>query len=355
MATAIVNHPTEDMASVINSVESRYLRTMTDDEIRRGIIDSGDRFKHCLPGQTVSDAGATDLKLALVEAGAMFNVELCDLKTDGAFEIPLEINKATVAVYNTGKREAIRAVGSEYPVIQTLDQLQALNILVEQGDLRIASVQKLRKGGAIKVTAVMGVSSFKSHDGAPNTLGHFATFTINHEGRGHNIAEIFTVRLECFNGMTTRQSVQKHKIRHSKDAAGKIEEMTAEIIEYLIQDVEDEANLLSSLVDRAMTRQEYTGFVDELLGTLPEDASDLKQNNRASMVDELLAGWDSGNQGAGETRWGAFNSVTGLQGQRIRSAENDEAAAAFVNGAINGAAQTLAADALELLLVPESA
>ncbi len=341
----------------INTVNSQFLRNMTDDQIRAACrSEAGQKLiDRAFPGTRVTSHD--DLPSALDSVGANFGVELRPVYTanhvDG-FEnsgamYTRDPDFEHTARTDTDARLGIVGKGS-YGVVQTLEALRPLDILARRGDVEIVNVELIGGGARIRVTALLGMTSFASIGGAPNTLCNFAVFETSHDGNSSASAVVYTLRVECFNGMTSRDLVTKHTLRHTSKAADRMEAYTETILRELIGDVQAEAAVFADLAQRAMVRPQFEAFAVDLLGgELADDASKAMVTRRENNIEELLGYFEGGNQGAGATAWGAYNTVTRwIEAKREGLTDASKAAKKFGSN-LEGAGQKLIAKALRKL------
>ena len=290
------------------------------------------------------------------EAGANFTVEKHPLlivnHVDGVKNPDAAISECAshVATVRTDTMTQLGVVGKDYGVVQTATGMEALDILAKRGDVDIVSVENVNGGARVRVTALIGVTTFLSANGAPNTLGNFAVFEASHDGTACFTASVYTLRLECFNGMTSRQVVKVHKLRHTSKVSDRVEATTLSILSVLIGDVAAENEIFKRLTTRPMTTREFGEFTTELLGgEIAEDASDAKKTRRENTVKELTEYFLGGNQGAGPTAWGAYNSVTRWVEAKREGIEDAKKAAAKFTSNLEGDGQKKVARARKLL------
>ncbi len=333
--------------SEINSVGSSFLARMTDAEIRAKVETHGAKLiKRVFPGQHVE---ANNLPDALIEAGASFEVRKDPLmvvhSADAAGEV--ETHKATVRVDTNA---VLGVVGADYGVVQTLDAFRAVGILAERGDIALQNVEVIGGGARVRVTGLLGVTSLLSADGAPNTLCHYGMFSASHDGNSSVTSWLYTLRVECFNGMTSRKLIGAHTLRHTSLVGKRVEEYATTVLADLLGDVEAERAVFSQLINRRLGTGEFGAFAVTLLGgPLADDASQSMRTRRDNAVEELIGYFVGGNQGAGPTAWGAYNSVTRwIEGKREGIADAAKAAKKFASNT-DGNGNATIARALRLL------
>ena len=339
-----------------NSVpSSSYLRGYTDDQIRAKIVEVGDALiQRAFPGFRVK---ASNLAEALRQTNADFHVAkmqtlfVCDEKR-GLDNPDAEIKTVSnfVTTVRTDTMQQLGVVGSEYGVVQTAHAMQAVDILAKRGDVKIVNVETVDNGARVRVTVLLGTTTLQSAEGAPNTLCHFGVFEATHDGSACTTAALYTLRVQCFNGMTSRTLTKVHKLRHTSLAADRVDAMTEDILTELIGDIETEKIAFQRMIDTPMSSDQFSGFATELLGgELDPNAGEAKKTRRANAVAELTEYFEGGNQGAGPTAWGAYNSVTRwIEAKREGIADAKKAAGKFASQ-LNGANQSKISKALKLL------
>lgn len=341
--------------SVTNTVSSMWLKNMTDDEIRSGIASQKDAIiQRHFPGTSVQGDAVRNLNEALQAAGADFTVGKRPIFTDlqvaadgGTVAREIVTHKAT---FNERTGDTLGVVGANYGVVQFSEAFAAIDILAARGDLQIKAVEKIDHGSRVRVTALLGETVLPSVNGAANTLGHFAVFEASHDMACSVTASVYTLRLECFNGMTSREVVQTHKVRHTSKASDRMAEYTRTLLGELIGDAEAEVELFTRLTQKRLTARDFADFATEWLGgDLEEEASNRKTSRRERDIEELLGYWAAGNEGAGQTAWGAYQSVTRyIEAKRERMEDSTKAAKRFGSN-VSGAGQKKVAKALRLL------
>ena len=336
-----------------NTVNSRWLSNMTDDEIREAA--QSERFQYMLrnriPGShSTTEESAYSVPDALREGGADWEVEKHPLlvvnSTKGIEDPAAQIQPVTqaVATVRTDQMRTLGIVGPDYGVVQTRESLAALEILAERKDLRITGVQCVDHGVKVRVAALLGASLFRSFDGAPNTIGHYALFTVDHTGRAHNTASVYSVRMECLNGMTSEHTLSAVRLRHTSRVGDRLDAYTHEILTTLLGQAEAETVVFSRMVRERMNRPQFETFATEWLGgELDDEASKAAQTRRQNDLDELCGYFEGGNQGAGATAWGAFNSVTRfIEARRERLGDAQKMAKRFESQLTGDASKKLA-------------
>jgi hypothetical protein len=350
-----------------NSVSSHWLSGMSDDEIRSKCAEVADKIvDRVFPGKTVH---ADSLAEALAEAKAAFTVEKhpvllvhstagaeSDTPATTAMKSDPEVRCGEfprhVATVRTDTMAPLGMVGKDYSVVQTADAMKAVAILAERGDVEIRNVELIDGGGRVRVTALLGTTEFPSLSGEPNTLGHFGVFEATHNMSAAASSSVYTLRLECFNGMTSKSLVKTHKLRHTSRAGERVDAFAQETLRDLLGDVEAEKAFFLSLVNRPMSLGDFEDFVTDLLvdGKVPDAEKEKSRRTRfENNKRELIEYFVGGNQGAGPTAWGGYNSVTRwIEGKREGIEDAAKAAAKFDSNS-NGEENKKIQKAVELL------
>ncbi len=336
--------------TVQNSVSSVFLKGMTDEQIREKIdARRGDLLARAIkrmPGVKPHEDGFGNVAEAL-EAGRLnFTVKTEKIKGEhSGIDCPNHVRQ-----YRDDTLGTLGVTGKTYGVLQYPDAFESLDILVRRGDAAIVNVQSIDDGARARVVALIGVSEFGSQNGAPNTLGHFAIFEASHDMSISVVATLYTMRLECFNGMTSREQTGIWKQKHTKRSGDRLEKLTREVLSHLIGQAEAESEMFANLARKSMNQHEFADFAVELLGgPLEEDASKSKVTRRENDLEELFGYFVGGNQGAGATAWGAYNSVTRWIEAKREGIEDAARNARKFSSNLQGSGQRKVAQALRLL------
>lgn len=333
-----------------------FLKNVDGGELQAKIaaLRNSEQFmRKLLPGTVVKAKSVAD---ALKQANCDFKVAkwptfYADPATlndpNGAIFTPTEVEVATVRL-DSGKR--LGTVGVNYGLVQTEDSLLSLQVLVEQGAVDLRTVQAVDDGARIRIGAILGATEFPSLNGDVNTICHIGMFEASHDGRTCNSGAIYNARLECLNGMTSRSVVKVRTLKHTSRADTRLEAFSLDILSGLIGDAEAEMGIFKAMAVKPMARKEFLDFATDLVGgaTSDEDTK-TKQTRRQNQIDELLGYFDGGNQGAGQTAWGAYNSVTRwLEAKREAMSDGIKAAKRFESN-ISGDGQSKIQKALKAL------
>lgn len=296
-----------------NSVESTWLAHLTDSEIKRRIEDNFDRLANAarvFPGTDVK--GAQSLAEALQIGGADFDVikrpVMAVISEDEA--VPMPGAFATLRA-DTMTPLGKRVVGEGYQVVQTVSAFAAADVLIRDGAFHPCSVQIA--DARIRLNGFIGADAIHTLQGGADLIAHFASFGTAHDGTANIEASLSTLRLACFNGMTTRDLVASVKIRHTRNAEERIAEAASAIFK-LRESAVTETLLLQRLAREPMSGTDFRVFAHELLdsvrGTLHGSDTERKKDKRDAEVAELLDLFNHGQGNHGISAYDGFNSVT---------------------------------------------
>lgn len=373
---------------------SSFLAHLTDDQIREGVRAHRERLmvnaRRLMPGaRAVDAANKRNVAGALADCNALFEVakmpiavprssddlrQILQRVEDLQDSIRLQNQESAascvddllgldttisgvpdkVATVRLDTGRPLNVVGNGYGVVQTMPALASLDALCQRGDAELLSVEQRSGGGDIRVTALVGVTEFTQADGAPNTLAHLVMFEVNHTGERVNSFMLETIRVECFNGMTSRTVAKKHTLRHTSRVGERVEDFGREILAAIIGDVEAEREMFLAFSQRRMTPAAFTSFATEWLGGDPRELEEEKQTPAKltrfdNAMKELEGLFADGNQGAGATAYGAYNSVTRfLEGKKERLDDWKKAARKFQSN-LDGEGQRKRQRAVRLL------
>lgn len=299
-----------------NSIASAYLARLTDDEIRSGIEEQRDRLMasaSCFPGTDVK--GARSLSDALAIGGADFGV----VKRPVMVVIDSEQAVAMPGAFATLRDDEMtplgkRVVGDGYQVVQTAQAFAAADVLIRDGAFEPCSVQV--SGARIRLNGFIGADAVHTLQGGADLIAHYASFSTSHDGTAQIEASLSTLRLVCFNGMTSRTDVASVKIRHTRNAEEKIAEAASAIFKLREQAVA-ETLVFQRLAREPMSGVDFVGFAHELLdsvrGKLDDErdgCTSRKRDKRDREIEELLGLFQHGQGNHGVSAWDGYNSVT---------------------------------------------
>jgi hypothetical protein len=265
-------------------------------------------IRRAIPGRPVNASSVED---ALNQAGANFTVAkrpmMAVLDADHAVEVP-----GKVALCRMDSGQPLGIATPAYGVVQLADVFAPAQVLVERGEMELTSLQVVNGGSKVRLGGLLGVSVIERLGGseAPDALAHFASFEADFSGAARNQARLFTLRLVCFNGATTKDSSGLVSIRHSLNAENRTREAYATLLN-LSQAALREAGDFQRMASVPMGRNEYLRFAQRLLAEVRGEADTAdKVTRREREIVELCELFVNGAGNTGSTLWDGYNSVT---------------------------------------------
>ncbi len=309
-------HPDLTAPAVTNSVpEQTWLRDLTDDQIRQGIVELSDSQRdemigHHFPAGNIR-AGSVDE--ALRAAGADFEVAKVDLQPVIPGRPDMKLCQKSVGLYRTDTWKELGGCTKSYGVIQNHEAFAGAAALVKAGDAQISNVEVIDGGAKVRLACYMGASSLQRIGSTrPDTLAHFAMFEAAH-GNGSAKGWLYTVNLACFNGMTSQSLAATYNVRHTSNGRDRVLEAQAKLLKIQEAAIEEVA-IYADLAQRRMTLESFVEFAAELLDTTKEevtDESDAKLIARRQKEIEELADYFQNSPGCvGQSAFDAYNAVT---------------------------------------------
>lgn len=338
-----------------------FFGRMSWDDVRHGIagLDPKRRAQlltRALPGDALP--AGTSVEQALPLGGADFTVGKRPLQAvvgkaaDGS-QIRVDVPGKVVLVREDSNKP-LGVTSDSYGVIQNTEAFAGAAALAKtDGEFQPAAVQVLGGGEKVRLSCLIGESTLQRADGRPDVLGHFAQFETSHNGTGSALGKLFTLRLICFNGMTTAETVASYSVRHTANAVDRLAEAQAVLLGIREAAVR-ETELFQRLAYRRMSREEYVRFaarlLDEERGELTEESTARSRSIRESDLADLLSFFEGGQGNTGETAWDGFNGVSEwIDHRRAKLAETREQFAKRFESANSGSGARTKARALRLL------
>ncbi len=306
-------HPTAaDTQGVINSVPGKhYLAHLTDAKIRDGIERQRERLMRgidTIPGTSVDgcESVADCLKAANADFEVIKRPVMCVVDADTAVEMP---GVFTTLRADTMKVLGKRWVGKGYEIVQTAEAFATADMLMQRGEFQPTKVSV--HGARVSLHGIIGASVIDRIDcDAPDVIAHFATFRTAHDGTLGIEASFGSLRLECFNGMTSRDLFGAVKVYHTKNAADNMAEAAVTLLK-LNDAAARETKMFQRLARERMSIPAFADFAAQLLQSIRGDAdTDRKVAKRAEEIAELQQLFVGGQGNNGSTLWDGYNSVT---------------------------------------------
>jgi len=265
--------------------------------------------------------GAESVADALRIGGADFSVDkyptmaVLPAAEEGGEPTAIEIagEAAVVATWPNGKQFAFGSVGATYRCIQNEEAFAAAQILMDQGAFQPLSVELNHGGAHVHFQGLIGASTL-ALDAGPTTLAHLGRFETSHDGTRSTQAALYTVNLDCLNGMTSLQQSARVTVRHTARADKRMEQATAILLG--LQDAAlAETELYRKLAARKMGKKAFATFAEELLaevrGALGDEAREHVKARREAEVQELMGYFNEPEMGShGQTGFDAYQAIT---------------------------------------------
>jgi len=127
------------------------------------------------------------------------------------------------------------------------------------------------------------------------------------DGTGHFTVSLNVLTLACLNGMMTTENLAGAKIKHvGVSYHAKNDVWLKQFQANLALEIGKTKEIVFSLDNTLMTREEVVSFAEKLFPSRGEEVSTRTENMREAIV----TGFSRGTGNVGQTRWDAFNSVT---------------------------------------------
>jgi phage/plasmid-like protein (TIGR03299 family) len=212
-------------------------------------------------------------------------------------------------------------VTDSYEVCQWDSAFAVPRILEERGEATFDAAGVLRGGAKTWMTMKLGEMTVQQIDGSEDVSEQFLFFSNSHTGHHSVSCGLTSHRIACNNALpfVNRTMRSKMTMRHSASLEQRLAEAQAIILNApaLFAEAQDE---FQRMARTRMSRQEMRDFTEDLLDDIKGKTDDTR-GQRAALVDELLGAYDEGNQGAGETTWGAYQTVTGWLDHKLDQME----------------------------------
>ena len=338
---------------------SHWLRGLTAAQISEGIeAIPAERFEAMIQNRfPTKPTQATSVAEALAEAGADFRVERAPYffgSRDGKSAI--ESTRAAAIVRGDTGAEIGHATPDCYGVVQTADTFAGAQYLVDRGEMAMNAIEVLNDGSRIRLTGLIGTSVVnqigRPEADGPDVLAHFLQFVADHSGKGSNAANLVTLRLDCFNGITSKVHSKGFLVPHRANAEERMAEATAALLNVKEKAIA-ETMLLQRLASFAMTPESFRDFAVELMddvrGELAEDATARVIKSRDKAIGELEKLFVDGSGTYGASGYDGYMSVTEWLTPRREQFEDAAKFARKFESSVNGHTADVKTKALKRL------
>lgn len=319
--SSIDRYPTQDerRAPRNSALHQDFLAHLTDGEIADGIaglpaakLES--MVTRHFPGQRIQAASVTD---ALDKIGANFEVVKLPLRParpDGEGTVMLPEMATRVGLYRSDTWAELGSAGPSYGVLQNGEAFAAADVMVANGEMAIQSAQVIDSGARVRLSGLIGTSHIDALGQGVDVLAHFGVFEANHDGIHSTTGRLYTVRLKCFNGMTSADTSGAFNVRHTSLAADRLKEASAAMLNLSTAALE-EADCFAELAQRRMSEASFVEFANEMLDSIRKplvegESSERMFKNRDRDIADLVEFFEHGAGNVGETGYDAYNAVT---------------------------------------------
>jgi phage/plasmid-like protein (TIGR03299 family) len=286
---------------------------------------------------------------AMAAAHLNYTVTKEDLFLADGRQIPMRM--ATVRDDGT----ILGTVGRDYEVRQNLDAFSILNPAVERFGVTIESAGALYGGAKAWMLARMNQTITVPAKGGNDPVDGFFLVVTAHDGSSAHNGRLTLVRVVCDNtltqalgdGMRTRDYVLNITHTRGQDVALKDAEA---LVTRMTEALHATGKTYAALAGDGMTKDQIVAFIAEVFPAAKQDEPPSKQlvDKREQVLDLVYT--SPGADAAGETAWGAYNSITYyVDHTKVDDAKSDKGRIAAARSAIFGTGDILKARALALL------
>ena len=302
-----------------NSTNSTWLSHLSDQQIADGIDGltpekRAQMIRKHFPGKPLPSG--LSVEDALSYGSANFEVVKVPLRpvipqAEGEFIGEAMANR--VGLYRSDTWSELGSAGPNYGILQNEEAFAAADLLVGNGEMALEALQVIDGGARIRLSGLVGTSHIDQLGAGPDVLAHYAMFEANHDGIHSTMGRLYTVRLQCFNGMTSAETSGSFSVRHTSKASDRLKEAQAALVNVTTAAIEETA-LFQKLAQRSMSQAAFLDFANALLDSvrkpLTEDASDRQRKNRERDIDALVEFFNHGEGNHGVSEYDAYNAVT---------------------------------------------
>ncbi len=296
--------------------------TMTTTEKNGYAMGKNSPYRNHFPGKNVEGAQSKDEALAM--AGADFEVDsrplwsTLDSDPTGMFEGKLDIGYPEhKGIYRTDSGASLGVTGIDYQIIQVSEAFEPVDDLIAQGHAVPLGVHVKGGGKSVRMFLRIGGCELdqltESGGTERDVLGHFLDVRTGHTGFDAIEYALYTIRLRCKNGMTSRTKEAYFSVRHKKNARDRLQQAN-EAIKQIHRAAQVEAQTFGAMAQAPMTTWNYKKFSEGLLnlsrGEINGDSTPQKRTRRENDLSTLMANFVSGLGNHGASKYDAYNSIT---------------------------------------------
>ena len=204
---------------------------------------------------------------------------------------------------------ALGVVGERYTPIQNLEAFEFLNHLADESGAVFETAGSLNSGRKVFMT-MRFPESMKLANGA-DVVDNYIMATNSHDGTTAFTIAVTPVRVVCQNTvrLALKLASSTVKLRHTANATAKVQQAreTLGIVWKYQEEFQAEVN---RLVSEPFSNSDFKQFVEKLIPTPKDDATQRVKNYAEQTRDSLIALWMAPTQqNVAGTKWAAYNAV----------------------------------------------
>jgi len=295
--------------------------------------------------QTAQDA----LKIAQLDSVVKVSENYISTTVDGQ-TITLPDRFLTYRNHPKTGLSALGVVGNRYTPIQNLEAFEFLNHIADESGAVFETAGSLNNGARVFMSMKMPESMKLA--GGQDTVDSYIMATNSHDGTTAFTVAVTPVRVVCTNTvrLALEQAQATIKLRHTVGATAKVQQARETLgLVWKYQDAFQQE--VEKLVSQPFSNSDFKQFVDKLVPTPNEDASQRVKNYADDTRSALIGLWMAPTQqNVANTKWAAYNAVAEYEdwAKPVRGGENKDVLRA--ERIVNGGSETLKQKA-QLLLV----
>ena len=226
-------------------------------------------------------------------------------------QVQIEDRFATGRVHKELGFGTLGVVGNYYEPVQNIDAFSFCDNIAFEGGFGFETAGSL--DGGRRTFLSMQMPEAIELAGGRDIVNLYLMIVNSHDGTSPLTAAVTPVRPVCANTVrfALDKAVSTYKVRHTKNAQGKVEEAKAAL--GMTLKYKNEFNVLANrLIDTEMNKSEFINYVRQVLPVAPEDNEINKRtleiwNNK---FDDIVKLWDAPTQdNIRGTAWAGYNAV----------------------------------------------
>lgn len=241
--------------------------------------------------------------------------------------------------YRTDTKAPLGLVSDDYQIYQQRQAFGAAEIMFYEDRVRFSSGGVYNGGEKVWLCAELPNMSIEQIDGSTDVQKRFLFFSNGHGGRHPIAMSLLAGRVSCDNMLNgIMKGIQtEFKFRHIGNG---LDERIAEAQATLLKaegEFEKVRDLFQGMARERMTGAEFRAFatilLDDVKGKLGSKKARDSEKSRAALIDELTEYFEGGNEGAGSTIYGGFQTITAWRDHKVaRLDESQRNRAAYERG-----------------------